>query len=170
MAGTPLSPTSRYIPAGTREVLFVPVGGIANINAPTRAELEAGTNLTDQVADYDGWALSSDFVDTPDLGHRYVSQIPGQIKAPSSSLTLYADVESDDVRTLLPQDTLGFIVIFGEGDGPANGGVGGTLMDVWPIQVGSEAADGKIADPGQRVVSFASTAPPALNVAIPAAS
>ena len=83
MAGTPLNPTSRYIPPGTREFLFVPAGGIANIKSPTRAELEAGTDLTAEVADYSGWVSASDFVEIADLSSRSCRRSP----APSSSPT-----------------------------------------------------------------------------------
>lgn len=169
MAGTPIGTTQRYIPPGTREFVFVPAGGISNISSPTRAELEAGINLTAQVADYTGWALPADFVSTPDLGSRVVSQIPGTITLSDSTLVLYASRDSDDVRTVLPRDTTGFIVVMPEGDGPANG-TPGTLMDVWPVTVASESDQGKSTDPAQRTVDFAMTAVPAINVDIPAAS
>lgn len=169
MAGTPLSVVSPYIPAGTREYLFVPAGGIANIQSPTRNELEAGTNLTGGIADYAGFSKSADNVDAPNLGSRFVPQIVGQIKPADSSVTFNANVSSDDIRSVLPQDTAGFIVVFPEGDGPANGGTG-TLMDVWPVKVGAESDQSKSTDVAQRTVDFAITAEPAVNVEIPAAS
>ena len=167
MAGTPLTPTSRYIPPGTRELLWVASGGIANTSAPTRVELDAGIDLTAEVADYAGFAETSDFVETPDLGSRWISQIPGQIKPPSSTITFWASSSSDDIRSILPAGTKGYVVIFPEGDGPSNGGPG-TKMDIWPVTVGSESMEGKAADPAQRMVSFATTGQPALNVTIPA--
>ena len=147
----------------------MPAGGIATIQAPTRAELEAGTNLTSEVADYSGFSKSADNVDAPDLGTRFVSQIVGQIKPADSSLVIWSDVSSDDIRMVLPQDTSGFIVVFPEGDGPADGG-SGTLMDVWPVKVSSESDEGKSTDPAQRTISFAITGEPAMNVTIPDAS
>ncbi|MCW7941696.1 hypothetical protein AAW14_06545 [Streptomyces hygroscopicus] len=168
MAGTPLTATKRYIRPGVTQILWVPSGGISNIKAPTRAELDAGTDLTGDVADYAGFELASDFVDTPDLGSRFISQITGQIKPPNSQITFWADDASADVRTLLPQNTTGYIVVFPEGDGKAPGAtVKGTLMDVWPVKVGSEAMTGKATDPGQRIVAFATTDEPAINVTIP---
>ena len=167
MAGTPIGDTVRYIPPGTREFLFCPT--IANINSPTRAELEAGTNLTAQVADWSGWSLPADFVSVPDMGSRVVAQIPGTITLSDATLVMYSSADSDDVRTVLPRDTSGFIVVFPEGDGPANGGTG-TLMDVWPVTVASESDQGKSTDPAQRTVDFAMTGVPAVNVTIPAAS
>lgn len=168
MAGTPLNPTNRYIPQGTREFLWVPDGGIANMASPTRVELEAGTNLTHEIADFAGWSQASDFVDAADLGSRVVPQIPGIIKIAASTLSFWADDASNDIRTVLPQDTRGYIVHFPEGDGPAHGGPG-TRMDVWKVQVGSESVEGKIVDPSQRMVSFGILTQPKVNVLIPAA-
>ncbi len=91
MAGTPLPSTTRHIEQGTREFLWVPVGGIANIQSPTHAELDAGTNLTGEIADYSGFSMSADTVDAPDLGSLFVAQLAGQVKAADSSLVIYAE-------------------------------------------------------------------------------
>src|SRR5690554_4879036 len=100
MAATPLNPTTRYIPPGVRQYYFVPT--IADKNAPTRTELDAGTDLTGEIAEVSGFQATSESVDTPDLLSRFTSRVPGRITADDSSITFYASQDSDDVRTLLP--------------------------------------------------------------------
>ncbi|MEV0446269.1 hypothetical protein AB0I46_45995, partial [Streptomyces spectabilis] len=42
-------------------------------HVPTRAELTAGTDLTDAIATIDGWTLSNQAIDVPDLGSTFES-------------------------------------------------------------------------------------------------
>ena len=46
--------------------------------SPTRAELNAGTNLTPEVSSSGNWGIVSGAIDTPDLATTFTSQIPGQ--------------------------------------------------------------------------------------------
>src|SRR4051812_50064985 len=125
MVATPITATSRYIPPGTTRYYWVAT--IANKNSPTRSELNAGSDLTAEIASVSGFATNSDQQDTPDLGSRFVSKIPGRITADDSSITLYMSSTSSDVRTLLPRDTAGVVWIFPQGGpaGPEEGGVPG---------------------------------------------
>lgn len=159
MAPTPLSSTTRYIPAGTRKIYWVAT--IATYTAPTRGELNAGIDLTNEVAEVSGFTVTSDTTDTPDLSGRFVPVIAGRIKADSSSLSFYASSNSSDVRTVLPRDTTGYIVFLWEGD------VTGQKMDIFPVKVTVSALDGNMEDPEKVNVSFAITKVPANNVAIP---
>ena len=75
MVATPITATSRYIPPGTTRYYWVPT--IANKAAPTRSELNAGSDLTAEISAVSGFATSSDQQDTPDLGSRFgVRSIP----------------------------------------------------------------------------------------------
>lgn len=160
MPPTPLSATTRYIPPGTRKIYWVST--IATYTAPTRAELNAGTDLSGEVADVSGFTVTSETTDTPDLSGRFVPVIAGRIKADSSSLMFYASSNSSDVRTVLPRDTAGYIVMLWEGD------VAGQKMDVFPVKVTSTTLEGNMEDPEKVSVSFAITKVPANNVTIPA--
>ncbi|MEH0552586.1 phage tail tube protein [Streptomyces sp. B21-101] len=160
MAATPISASSRYIPPGTRQYYFVPT--IASLASPTRVELDAGTDLTGEVADVSGFQTTSESTDTPDLGSRFVSKIPGRISADDSSITMYASEDSQDVRQLLPRDTAGYIVQFPEGD------VSGKTMDVFPVKVASAPKMTDVEDPAKIEVQFTITAEPAENVTVPA--
>ena len=52
MPATPLTPTTRYFPPGVRKVYWVPT--ISNYNAPTRGELNAGTDLSAEIETMNG--------------------------------------------------------------------------------------------------------------------
>ena len=159
MPPSPLSSTTRYIPPGTRKIYWVTT--ISSYTAPTRAELNAGTDLTNEVANVNGFTVESGTVDTPDLSTRFTAKIPGRITAADSSLEFYASSNSSDVRTVLPRDTAGFVVMLWEGD------VTGQRMDVFPAKVTAATVDGNMEDPEKITVAFAITKVPAQNVVIP---
>ena len=159
MPATPLTPTTRYFPPGTRKLYWVVT--IANYNAPTRAELNAGTDLSAEIATMNGWSLAGSTVDTPDMGSRFTSQVPGRLTSANNDITVYLSQNSVDARTLLPRDTNGFMVCLWEGD------VTGQKMDVFPARVVTQAVDTTVDDPGQVTISFAVTKIPAINLTIP---
>lgn len=160
MVATPIAASTRYYPPGTREVYWVPA--IANKNAPSRAELDAGTNLTGEISAMAGFSVASATVSVPDLANRFAPDIPGQITAQSSSITMYTSEDSQDVRQLMPRDTAGFVVVLWEGDTP------GRLMDVFPVTVTSAPKDVTTTNAGTIAIDFAVTSVPVENVVIPA--
>ncbi len=159
MPPSPLTPTVRYVPLGTRKVYWVTT--IATYTAPTRGELNAGIDLTGELAEMNGFSVTSDAVETPDLSSRFTPKIPGRILADNSTITFWISSTSSDVRTVLPRDTSGFVVILPEGD------VTSQKMDVYPAKVASAAIDTTIGDPAKILLTFTITKVPALNVAIP---
>ena len=159
MPPSPLSATTRYTPPGTRKIYFVTT--ISNYLSPTRGELNAGIDLSGEVAEISGFTVTSEVSETPDLSGRFVPVIAARIKADQSSLSFYASSNSSDVRTVLPRDTAGYIVFLWEGD------VTGQRMDVFPVKVTVSALDGNMEDPEKVNISFAITKVPANNVVIP---
>lgn len=162
MPATPISTVTRYWSVGTAKWYFC--SSIANKSAPSRAELNAGTDLTGEVNSVEGWTVSSELIEVPDANTAFKSKIPGAISAEDSSLTLYADASGSDVRTLLPRNTAGFIVRLGGGD------TAGRKMDVFPVKVSSVSKMfGSTEEEGARVtIQFAITSEPAEDVTIPA--
>lgn len=161
MAAPDITLATRFFPTGTTKYYWVPT--IATKSAPSRAELNAGTNLSPDLAAVDGWQVESALIDTPDISTRFVSQIAGRITAPSSSITMYADAAGTDARTLMPRDTTGFIVRLDGGD------VAGRKMDVFPVKVTSAPkALGTDDAAGTIQFTYAITSEPAENVTIPA--
>jgi hypothetical protein len=161
MVATPIASTTRYINPATTKVYFCP--SIANKAAPSRSELNAGTDLSGEINAVKGWTTTSDQVETPDMASRFTSKIPGRISADDSSITFYCDVAGADARALLPRDTAGFIVWLDGGD------VGARKMDVYPVRVSAlgkvRATDAK--DAATVEIGFSITAQPAEDVVIP---
>lgn len=161
MPATPIASTSRYFNRGTTKVIFCST--VSNKSAPTRAEINAGTDLSGEVADVDGWTVESESIETPDLGTVFTSSIPGSTSADDSSLTMYLDVGGVDARTLLPRNTAGFILWMDGGD------VAGRKVDVYPVRVMSQGKARTTDDDAATMeIGFSITSEPAENVTIPA--
>lgn len=161
MVATPIASTTRYINPGVTKVYYC--SSIANKNSPTRSELNAGTDLSGEVNAIDGFKVTGEDVETPDLASDFTSKIPGRTSADDSSITFYADKGGADARALLPRGTNGYIVILDGGD------VTGQKMDVYPIRVKSlgkeRSAEGT--NPATVEIQFSITAKPAEDVTIP---
>lgn len=159
MAATPITQATRYFAPGLSKCLYVPT--IANPASPTRSELDAGTDLSGEINAIDGWTVTSDTADTPDLDSTFVGKLPTTTSADDSSLTMYASEDGQDVRSLLSRNTRGFIVWMDEGDDPSN------TMDVFPILVSSVSKQRSMSDPALIQVTTVITREPSENVAIP---
>ncbi|MFF0903999.1 UNVERIFIED_CONTAM: hypothetical protein RF653_10025 [Kocuria sp. CPCC 205316] len=120
---------ARGIQRGNIKILFCPA--VANVHAPTAAELTAGTDITGDVGELDGWTFNSTQIDTPDMATRQTKKIPGPDEAADSSFTLYEDDTTNPLRSLLEKDVVGFVVFTGlKGLTTA-----GSAVDVFPVQV-----------------------------------
>jgi len=162
MPATPIAPVTRYWPTGTAVWLWVPT--MSDYQNPTREELDAGTDLTPELAASEGWNTTGETIETPDGRSRFTATIPGRITAEESSLTFYADPTGEDVREIMPRDAEGFIVRMLGGDTP------GRKMDVFPVRVTTVSKLANIGeDEAARIqVQFAITREPAEDVEIPA--
>lgn len=161
MPATPIAGSNRYIPEGVRHFNFLTA--CANISSPTRTEINAGTDLTPEVAGFGNWGIVSNPVNAPDLASTFVPTIPGLITIDGSTIDMYADSASADVRTLLPRNTAGFIISLPEGD------VAGHKMDVFPVKVASAEKMASIGgNPATISITFTVTKNPAENVTVPA--
>ena len=160
MAPPPLNPTTRYYPSGTRKCYWLAT--TANYQSPTRAELNAGIDLTHEIDAMTGFALTSAMVNVPDMGSRFVSQIPGALESTKNDITFYQDLHSQDIRQVLANGTTGFIAMLWDGD------VSGQLMDVFPVQVASVAPDPAINKSAMITIDFAPSLVPAIGVLVPA--
>lgn len=155
MALTPLDPTKRFIPQGVSKYYWVPTI-VATTGIPTRTELDAGTDLTGEVAVITGFSTTGGQVDVPDALSRFTKRVPGSITADDSSITFYGtkDPTGEDVRALLTRDQTGYIVIMDAGD------VTGALAESFPVTVTSVSKVREITGAFQVVVSFSITAEP----------
>lgn len=161
MTAPAIAPVDRYIAAGVTRIYWV--GTIAVVAAPTRLELDAGWDLSGEVADTGGWTGSPSFMPTARLASTWETSRRGRRRPEGTSITLYADRAGDDIRALLAVGTVGNVVVFHGGDVP------GRLMDVWPVEVAALSQPTTIiGDPAQVVASFAVPADPVLDVVVPA--
>jgi hypothetical protein len=156
----PLNPTTRYIPPGTRKTYYL--AACANPAAPTRAELNAGVDLSFEMSAMTGFSVQAASQDAPDMGSKFIGQVGGRLSSASNDITMYLDLGSNDVRSLLPRGATGFIVQLWEGD------VAGRKMSVFPVSVIAQAPDTSIENVGTVTISFAASRLPSENLSIPA--
>jgi hypothetical protein len=159
MVAPNISASNRFIPEGATAFYWVVT--MASYQAPSRAELNAGTNLTPEVAGSGNWGIVSGAVDTPDLATTFTSQIPGKITVDGSTLDMYSDIAEADARTLMPRNAVGFIVKFPGGD------ITGRKMTVFPVKVGSAAEPTAFGAPTVLNFTYYVTKIPAENVTVP---
>lgn len=127
MPATPLNLTEKFSALDGLALVFVPVVASPS-GVPTRAEINAGTDLTTEVEGWEGFEVEPGTIDTPSLA-RFTGTIPGRVTITPGVLRIYADRGADDVRDVLPDGTTGALVFMDNGDVPAD------LMDVWPVRV-----------------------------------
>ena len=152
--------STRYARFGVTRVVYALT--VSNYLSPTRGEINAGTDLSNEVAEISGFQVTANFIDTPDLASSFTPKIIGRTSADDSSITMYASVNSVDVRGILPRGTTGFLMWFDEGD------TAGRKFDVYPITVGSAPKDRDLEAAGRIIINVAVTRVPAENVTVPA--
>lgn len=160
MPATNITSAVRYYRRGITKVSWVPT--VADKESPTRTELDAGTELSLEVGEIEGWQVTSNVIETPSLGSLFDSKINGSITANDSSLTMYASQSGEDVRTLLTRGSNGYVVWMDTGDTATE------LMDVFPVRVLSQGKIRSLDDAAKIQVQFAVTSEPAENIEIPA--
>ncbi|WP_242890276.1 phage tail tube protein [Actinomadura litoris] len=162
MAPPPINAHTRYVAKSKTKCYWVP--DIANVQAPTRGELDAGVDLSPQLMDVDGWTVESESVETPNLADSFTGSINGSTSADDSSVTMYSDRNGADIRAILQRDDDGNIVWLHGGDIPGN-----ATMDVFPCRIGSLGKNITLDDDASSIqVNFNITDEPAENITIPA--
>lgn len=129
MAPSPLSATTRYIAPEVTKFYWVPA--VADISAPTRVEIDAGTDLTGETADIGSWQVAADRVAVPDLGSKKTGRISGRVNPADTQSAFYASQDTADVRDLLARGDAGYIMICDGGD------VTGQKARVFQVEVSS---------------------------------
>lgn len=164
MVATAIDPAVRFANLGNNTYYWIDT--IADKSAPTRTELDAGTDLTGDVFDAAGWSTSSDNIEAPDIKGDFTVQLPGRPTAEDSSLSMYisSDSTKDDVRTVLSEGDKGFVVRFPSGD------TEGAKMDIFPVTVKSLPKDPSPDNPASVTVNFSISGKPEMDVDVPAAT
>ena len=155
----------RFSRKGVTKVLFLETIAATDY-LPTRAELTGATKLTKEIAEFEGFNLENQEIDTPDLESTFNSKIPGDDSAADSSLTFYEDDTSSTLEEALAKGTTGFVVVLRKGDVPAS-----KSMDVWPVRVASKSSAITVDNEAAKwTARFSITDTPVLDAAVPAAT
>jgi hypothetical protein len=160
MAATPITASTRYFLPGTTKVYLLDTVADMAVG-PTRTELDAGVDISEEIASISGWTITADNVQTPDLGKRFNSQVSGRLNAADSSLTCWADKTGQDIRQEVAVDDEKYVVFLDGGD------VSASPMDVYKCAVSSVGKVREIEGAGRLDVGFSIRAY-AENLAVPA--
>lgn len=151
---------ARFFRRGVSKIYFLPA--VASLTAPTAPEIAAGTDLSGEVADINGFQLTNSPITTPDLSTTFDSQINGPDAASDSSLTFYDDDVSTTIRDALAKGTDGFVLL------APYGSASGKRCEVWPVRVtgfNDEWSMGN--DPARAMCGFAITDTPEQDAVLP---
>lgn len=122
-----ITASTRYFLPGTTKVYLLDL--VADLAVgPTRAELDAGVDISEEIAAITGFNISGATIPTPDLGKRFNAQVSGRLSASDSRLTVYADKTGQDVRQEVAIDDEKYVVFMDGGD------VASSPMDVYQCQ------------------------------------
>lgn len=163
MVATPIAPPVIFNSVSNEVVYWVPT--IANISAPTRAELDAGIDLTAAmpIDGVTGFSLAGKTVAVTNLATGFEGVVSNGRSVGTSSLMVYISETGDtDVRSLIHYGDRGNVVLFDTGD------VTGGLMDIYPVTVNSVEKSRDTSKGAMVKIDFANGETPAENVAVPA--
>ncbi|MFE6126726.1 hypothetical protein ACFQ6Q_00415 [Streptomyces sp. NPDC056437] len=157
-------PVKKFMRRGTSKFFFLEEIAAGSM-IPTRSELGAGTEFSEQIAAMDGWTVSNNEIETPNMADTYDSTIPGSDKAESSSFTFYEAEDAATIEALFAKGTTGYVVILRKGDVPAS-----LSMDVFPIRVASQSPQYSAENEAAKfMVTCSITSRPVQGAAVPAA-
>lgn len=120
---------------------------VANISAPTTAEIDGATDLTEFLISLDA-STRGNTLPTPSFDTLFETSIPGTA-ASQFSAEFYRDDSTDTAWTTLPRGTTGYFIVsrFGASGTTATSGGGtrpepttGDTVEVWPVRITSRSA------------------------------
>lgn len=137
---------------------------IADMAAPTRAEITASVPITRDISEVRGFSVTASTIPTPDLDSKFTKSIEGEDTTEDSGFTFYDDDVDEAIRTALEKGTAGFILYLPYGDVP------GKRMEVWKSTstgVNDVVTAGN--EPATFNVTFSINDVPKQNAVVPAA-
>jgi hypothetical protein len=126
----------RFMRKGRAKFYWVPT--IATKTAPTAAEITAGTPLTPEIAEINGFEFTNNPIDTPDMSSAFVGKINGEDSVDASSIVFYEQDGVNAIKTAQAKGNVGHVVIFYAGTAGANPAAA-DKCEVWPATVASNA-------------------------------
>lgn len=164
MVAPNIAPVSAYTSRGSTRVYWVE--DFVNYLTPTRAELDAGVDLSTIFNDYKGFSDKTSSVDVVVLATRSTGTISGEKKSEDASIVLLMDKQGADASDLIEEETEGYVVWLFGGDKPGN------KMSVWPVQCSTTVPQPSIKgnEPDTMEFQFACPQEAAKNLTVPAAT
>jgi hypothetical protein len=153
-------PPQKYIYSGLYKIYWLPA--VATISAPSRAEINAGLDLTPALSKISGFSVANQITEIAPVGSAWVEQRPGTNKSSASNaLMLYDDKVSMVMRdTWLIPGYPGYVLLAPYGD------AGGRHCDVWPVFIASASQTWE--QIAMYLVTFAARSFPAIRGVLPA--
>lgn len=159
----------RFFPSAKSKVVFAPA--VANLAAPSGAEITAGTVLTVPASTVaaglialDNWETDGANIEVPDVASTFDKTIPGRSSAKEPSAAFYDDdAASVAIRTALAEGTAGFMIIMKMGQ------TTGRRCEVWPCRVNT-LNDSQVHNKNEAAqfsATFAITDAPNKNAVVP---
>lgn len=126
----------RFMRKGITKFYFVPV--ITAQAAATAAQINAGVNISPQVAEVSGFSFTNNPIAAPDMDSAFVSQISGEDTVEASSTTMYDLQDNTTIKAGLAKGTGGYMVIFYSGLLGATPAIG-DKYEAWPVEIASNS-------------------------------
>lgn len=132
---------------------------------PTRAEITAGTDLTEDIVAMSGWNVEPATTAVRRMGRRVDGQVEARTTLPTCTITFVGDRNpANDVRAKLEVGQRGYMWFAEAGDIP------NAVADVWPVRIASVSKPYRTDDGEQQIiVTFTVVDEPVWDVDIPAA-
>lgn len=155
---------SRFFRRGKTKMYWVPT--LSSTTAPSAAQINAGVNMTAQIADISGFEFSNSPISTPDLSSTFTTTIPGEDTAQEPQLMFYEDDTTNTLQSTLAKGTTGNAVIFFKGTAGASPAAA-DIAEVWPsISTGPYREYSMGNDPARWGARFTPTAAPSFSATL----
>lgn len=128
---TKLTTSIRFFQVGVIEYVYYTTA--VNPVAPTFAEIEAGTRLSNEVDSFTGWTSSSAFIETKDALSRVSVKVVGRKVLEDSSLTFNGSSGDVDAGTFFAEGASGYVLVANKGL------VAAKKSTIYPVTIGSVA-------------------------------
>jgi hypothetical protein len=165
MPATAIERVTRYATGGVTKIIMIPAV-VATTNIPTRVEINAGTDITCEIAAYTGFTPSPSYIETPDMCSQIAGKIVGRLSMDDSTIDFYADREGVDVRDDITDGDEKWLAFMWGGD------VEDTKMDVYRVTFAAHTVVGDVAGQNAVIVRYfiSIVGAPAQDAAVPAAA
>lgn len=139
--------SKRYSPRGVEKWYWIDAADVTGAT-PTRANIDAGTDLTEAIASVSGFTESSNFTETPDLASHRAGKILDGVSLEDGSMSFYGARDGVDASSFFTLGDLGFICHLPYGD------TASATYDLFAVEVGSVSASTEITGAKQVMVAF----------------